>query len=176
MNTLVAGILVALIIAIAGFGCGHRVGKEGAELKANLEMADHMAADEDAQAAAAAESAAASADVTTAVNTAAQAAYKRGMEDAEAKRTGVIADLRSGKQRLRDEWSCKAAPAGNVPGTPSPATEPLDATADREEGAGDLVRAAAQCDAQVTGLIESYNAAKNRIDEYNKQGIGSSRR
>lgn len=176
MNTLVAGILVALIIAIAGFGCGHRVGKEGAELKANLEMADHMALDEDAAAAAAAMSAAASADVTTAVNTAAQAAYKRGMEDAEAKRTDVIADLRSGKQRLRDEWSCKAAPAGNVPGTPSPATEPLDATADREEGAGDLVRAAAQCDAQVTGVIEAYNAAKNRIDEYNKQGVGSSRR
>lgn len=176
MNTLVAGILVALIIALAGFGCGHRVGKEGAELKANLEMADHMALDEDAQAAAAAESAAASADVTTAVNTAAQAAYKRGMEDAEAKRTDVIADLRSGKQRLRDEWSCKAAPAGNVPGTPSPAAEPLDATADREEGAGDLVRAAAQCDAQVTGVIEAYNAAKNRIDEYNKQGVGSSRR
>lgn len=176
MNTLVAGILVALIIAIAGFGCGHRVGKDNAEQKAALEMADHMALDEDAQAAAAAESAAASADVTTAVNTAAQAAYKRGMEDAEAKRTDVIADLRSGKQRLRDEWSCKAAATSYVPGATGPATEPLDSTADREEGAGDLVRAAAQCDAQATGVIEAYNAAKNRIDEYNKQGVGSSRR
>jgi hypothetical protein len=176
MNTLVAGILVALIIAIAGFGCGHRVGKNNAEQKAALDMAEHMAADEDAQAAAAAKSAAASADVATAVNTAAQAAYKRGMEDAEAKRTDVIADLRSGKQRLRDEWSCKAASAGNVPGTPSPAAESFSATADREEGAGDLVRAAAQCDAQVAGVIEAYNAAKNRIDEYNKQGVGSSRR
>ena len=176
MNTIVAGVLVALLIAIAGFGCGHRVGREGAELKANLEMADHMALDEDAQAAAAAESAAASADVTTAVNTAAHAAYKRGMEDAEAKRTGVIADLRSGKQRLRDEWSCKAAATSYVPGAAGPAAEPLDSTADREEGAGDLVRAAAQCDAQVTGVIDAYNAAKNRIDDYNKQGVGSSRR
>lgn len=176
MNTLVAGILVALIIAIAGFGCGHRVGKEGAELKASNQMSEHMLEDENLRVEAEQRATAASTDVTTAVNTAAQAAYKRGMEDAEAKRTDVIADLRSGKQRLRDEWSCKAAPAGNVPGTPSPAAEPLDATADREEGAGDLVRAAAQCDAQVTGVIEAYNAAKNRIDEYNKQGVGSSRR
>ena len=176
MYNIAAVFLVALIIALAGFGCGHRVGREAAETKAELQMAEHLIEDENTQAAAEAMSAAASADVTTAVNTAAQAAYKRGMEDAEAKRSTVVADLRSGKQRLRDEWSCKAAPAGDVPGAASVATESVDSVEYRNEGAGDLVRAAVQCDAQNAGLIEAYNAAKDRIDEYNKQSSGSSRR
>lgn len=176
MNTLVAGILVSLIIAIAGFGCGHRVGREGAELKASNEMSEHMLEDENLRVDQQMRALAATDLLTAEIDNAAQAAYKRGMEDAEVKRSTVIADLRSGKQRLRDEWSCKAAPAANVPGVAGPATEPIDTTADREEGAGDLVRAAAQCDAQAEGLIAAYTAAKTRIDEFNKQGVGSSRR
>ena len=68
MNTLVAGILVALIIAIAGFGCGHRVGKEGAELKASNQMSEHMLEDENLRVEAEQRATAASADVTTAVH------------------------------------------------------------------------------------------------------------
>lgn len=80
----------------------------------------------------------------------AAAAYEQGKRDAEAAADAVVAGLRAGTERLRRQWrGCEADRLPTPAGTPG---EP-DAAADhRIEGAGDLVRAAAQCDAQVIGL------------------------
>lgn len=61
----------------------------------------------------------------------------------------VVADLRAGNVQLRDRWQgCKADLSAASSGTGQP-----DATADdRSESAGRIVRAAAECDAQVRGL------------------------
>lgn len=171
-------VLAALLIALGGFGVGHRVGKDGAEVRAQNEMSEHLLEDDNLREEARMRAAASSSNIAEQVNTAAQAAYTRGMNDAEVKRSTVIADLRSGNERLRSVWQgCKAGPAaGDVSFVAGTATEPFGDTSDREEGAGDLVRVGAQADAQASGLIEAYNAAKTRIDEYNKQSGGSSRR
>lgn len=77
-------------------------------------------------------------------------AYERGKDDAEAIGAAVVADLRSGNARLRQRWtSCQAE---RVSSAPAPASESDAPTRDREESAGRIIRAAAQCDAQVRGL------------------------
>lgn len=78
------------------------------------------------------------------------AAYERGKQDAESTAEGIVAGLRAGTERLRREW--RGCEAGRVSATPGASSEPDAAADDRNEGAGDLVRAAAQCDAQVIGL------------------------
>lgn len=77
-------------------------------------------------------------------------AYEHGKRDAESAGAAVVADLRAGSLRLQQRWSgCEAQRLSSTASTPS---EP-DATArDREESAGRIIRAAAQCDAQVRGL------------------------
>lgn len=71
---------------------------------------------------------------------------------AHAEETGarVAADLRADNLRLREHWrSCEST---RLPGI-DPAAAELDAAADdRAESAGRIVRAAAECDAQVRGL------------------------
>jgi hypothetical protein len=77
-------------------------------------------------------------------------AYERGKDDAEAIGAAVVADLRSGNARLRQRWtSCQAE---HLPDASAASSEPDESTRDREESAGRIIRAAAQCDAQVRGL------------------------
>lgn len=75
--------------------------------------------------------------------------YEQDKTDAQAKADAVIADLRAGATRLQDKWlGCQAGMPPSFPGTSQ-----LDAGAeDRAEGAAAIVRAAAECDAQVRGL------------------------
>lgn len=81
------------------------------------------------------------------------AAYEKGKKDAEAIGVAVVNDLRNGNLRLRDRWQgCEADLAGRLPET-GYAPGQFDATPrDREESAGRIVRAAAECDAQVIQL------------------------
>ncbi|MCE7031748.1 hypothetical protein LY625_03800 [Lysobacter sp. GX 14042] len=70
--------------------------------------------------------------------------------DAQETADRTIADLRAGTIRLREHW--QGCPEPRLPGIdPSPA-EPDAGARDREEGAGAIVSAAAECDAQVRGL------------------------
>jgi len=76
--------------------------------------------------------------------------YERGKADAQATADRVAADLRAGTLRLRREWAgCETRGLSAA----SAATRELDAAErDREESAGRIVRAAAECDKQVTQL------------------------
>ena len=79
--------------------------------------------------------------------------YERGKKDAQAIADRVVADLRSEQLRLRKRWTCPKLPeAETSPG------ESDAAKRDREESAGRIVRAAAECDRQVSQLQEIIRA------------------
>jgi len=80
------------------------------------------------------------------------ARYEQDKTHAKEQADRVIADLRAGTLRLRQQWTCAPAAAAQVPGAAA-GTGRTDGDAElRATGAGDLVRLAAQCDAQVRGL------------------------
>ena len=81
---------------------------------------------------------------------AAAAAYEQGKADAEQAAADVVAGLRAGNLRLRDQW--QGCQARGVPGVAGSASEPDAAADDRNDSAGRIVRAGAACDAQVIGL------------------------
>ena len=104
-----------------------------------------------AQQAAAAEAAARVIEQKISAATAAAAAnYEKGKSDAQAAADGVVAALRADNLRLRQAWRCPAA--ASVPAAPVAAGGVDAATDDRSESAGRIVRAAAECDAQVRAL------------------------
>lgn len=76
--------------------------------------------------------------------------YERGKADAQATADRVAADLRAGTLRLRREWAqCETGRLSEA----AAATRELDAAEQsRAESAGRIVRAAAECDAQVSAL------------------------
>ncbi|MFC9523306.1 hypothetical protein ACFTQ9_21035 [Bacillus velezensis] len=75
--------------------------------------------------------------------------YEQGKADAESKGAAVADGLRTRALRLQDRWAgCEA----RVSDLTTSASQPDAAAEDRAAGAGDLVRAAAACDAQVRGL------------------------
>lgn len=75
--------------------------------------------------------------------------YEQEKTDAESKGAAVADGLRAGNLRLQQRWAgCEA----RVSDLAASAGQPDGAADDRAEGAGDLVRAAASCDAQVRGL------------------------
>lgn len=82
---------------------------------------------------------------------AATAAAERQMmqdnADAEQKYQDTIAGLRAGTVRLRHEWTCPSVPAAAAS-----TAKPDGDTALREQGASDLVRLAAEADAQIRAL------------------------
>lgn len=73
---------------------------------------------------------------------------KRAIETESAR---VVADLRAGNLRLRQLWQAQAATA-DLPRAAASASKPHDQATDRAESAGRIIRAAAECDAQVRGL------------------------
>lgn len=76
--------------------------------------------------------------------------YQEALNDANRKHDRTVADLRAGNLRLRQQWRGCPVPA---PGEAPTGGRGHDAGADlRETGAGDLVRIAAACDAQIVGL------------------------
>jgi hypothetical protein len=77
-------------------------------------------------------------------------AYQRGKANAQAAGERVAADLRTGNLKLRAQW--RGCEARSVPGAAPGAGQPDDAEQRRADGAGDLVRAAAQWDAKERAL------------------------
>lgn len=88
--------------------------------------------------------------------------YERGKADANADANAVIAGLRGGSLKLRDDWTPSVT--GGVPATAASLAGADAAERRRQESAGRIVGAAEQCDAQVAGLqqvIRSYLAIIN---------------
>jgi hypothetical protein len=73
--------------------------------------------------------------------------YERDKTDAQAEYDRNIADLRSGQLRLRKRWTCP-----RVPNVAASAGQPDGDAALRQQDASDLVRLAAEADAQIRGL------------------------
>ena len=148
---LVLAILLAAIVGMGGAGAaGYHKGKTDAERVAKIEMDKHLIADNKAEQDAKDE-AVRHKDALAAAQNAVSAAYEKGKKDAEATAKRTVADLRAGNLVLRDRWaSCQANADLSRPAT-NPG-EPDAGTAGRNESAGRIVQAAAQCDAQVRGL------------------------
>ena len=118
---------------------------------ARAELSDAKA--DIAQQTAAAEAAARTSEQKISAATAAAAAnYEKGKSDAQAVADGVVAALRADNLRLRQTWRCPATVS--VPAAPAAAGGADAAADDRSESAGRIVRAAAECDAQVKALQE----------------------
>lgn len=148
---LILALIIAAILGLGGAGAaGYRKGTIDAERAAQIAMDKHFAEDRASERVAEQE-ANRYKDALTIAQNAVSAAYEKGKKDAEATAKRTVADLRAGNLVLRDRWtSCQANadlshPAAN-PG------EPDAGTADRNESAGRIVQAAAECDAQVRGL------------------------
>lgn len=145
-----AGAVVAA--AAVGFIAGATVASRNAAVKYDR----HIAADTEAAARASLE--ARTAEYEMALHSAEIAtAYEKGKKDAEAKAEQVVADLRAGNLRLQRRW--QGCPP-RLPETPTPTSQPDDGAGDREESASRIVRAAAECDAQVRGLQELLKNAE----------------
>lgn len=163
VNAIYGYIVAALLVvaAIAG-GVGYWQGGKHATTAAELAMSEHLAADRKAESDHKDKIRQLEQDLATA-QAGVSEAYEKGKKDAEATGAAVAADLRAGNLRLQQRWagcetqrlSDSAAVAGE-----------LDAAArDREESAGRIVRAAAQCDAQVRGLQELLTLEREQLNK-----------
>lgn len=161
--SLIAAVLVAAALGgVIGYSHGSSVEAD----RAAAEMAEHLAADSKAAASAAGKTTDTNIDLSDAVTKAAQDAYKKGFQDAEASRVRTVAALRSGNLQLRDRWAgCETQ---RLADSAAARTAAEQSARDREESAGRIVQAADQCDAQVTGLQTAYNSAKAIIDKHNE--------
>jgi hypothetical protein len=149
-------VIAALIIAAAGFAVGHHLAAEAGETA--------LAKNQSAWDAERAKLASDRADAITAQQAAEQkqaqaisqaaANYEKGKADAEASNAAVVAGLRNGTLRLRDQWATCQASSAAVSSAAS-GRQPDGSSDDREASAGRIVRAAAQCDAQVVGLQQA---------------------
>lgn len=165
--SLVLTLILAAMLGLGGAGAaGYHKGKVDAERVAKLAMDKHLAEDREAERIAT-EAANQYKDALATAQNAVSAAYEKGKADAEANAKRVVADLRAGNLVLRDRWtSCQASS-----GLPRPAAdtgEPDAGTADRDESAGRIVQAAAQCDAQVKGLQNLL-----RLERQSQPEVGS---
>ena len=155
---LAKGVIYAALLAtvfVFGRSCGKKAGSiEVANLKAehslfmaNLAENTTIAAERAREAEQAQAKAFADADQQ----------HLEDLADAHLRSDQLVADIRSEHVRLRSRWRCPlpgAPQAGAGPGQP-------DAEADdRAESAGRIVRAAAECDAQVIGLQSILTAER----------------
>lgn len=79
------------------------------------------------------------------------AAHQQELTRVQADHDRLVDDLRTGIVRLQQRWAGCPAAAG-VPGTGASGPGADAGARDREASAGRIVRAAAECDAQVRGL------------------------
>lgn len=149
--SLILALILAAILGLGGAGvAGYNKGKTDAERVAKIDMEKHLGEDREAERLAT-EVANRQKDELAAAQNAVSAAYEKGKKDAEATAKRTVADLRAGNLVLRDRWaSCQAS--ADLPRAAANSSEPDAGTADRNESAGRIIQAAAQCDAQVRGL------------------------
>lgn len=90
--------------------------------------------------------------------------YERERQDAQAEADRLVADLVAGNVSLHRRWqACDATARVSAAATaPSFADGGAD---DRNESAGRIVRAAAECDAQVRGLQAVIRADRERVSK-----------
>lgn len=145
------GYVIAALLVVAAFvgGVGYWRGGMHATTAAELTMSEHLADDRKAEADHKDKIRKLEQDLATA-QAGVSEAYEKGKKDAEAIGTAVTVDLRAGNRRLQQRWAgCETKRRSDS----TAAASKLDAVArDREESVGRIVRAAAQCDAQVRGL------------------------
>ena len=164
---LILAVLLAAIVGMGGAGAaGYHKGKADAERVAKIAMGEHLLADNKAEQDAKDE-AARYKDALTDAQNAVSAAYEKGKKDAEATAKRTVADIRAGNLVLRDRWTSCQASSGLPRPTPD-TSEPDARTADRDESAGRIVQAAAQCDAQVKGLQSLL-----RLERQSQPEVGS---
>ena len=165
--SLILALILATILGLGGAGAaGYHKGKADAERAAKIAMSEHLAEDREAERAAT-EAADRYKDALATAQNAVSAAYEKGKADAEANAKRVVADLRAGNLVLRDRWTSCQASSGLPRPTPD-TSEPDARTADRDESAGRIVQAAAQCDAQVKGLQSLL-----RLERQSQPEVGS---
>lgn len=82
--------------------------------------------------------------------------YEQDKANAQTQHDNVVAGLRAGSLRLRDQWN--ACRASRVPEAAAGAGQLDGAPDDRSESVGRILLAAAQCDAQVAGLQSAVRA------------------
>ena len=151
--SLILALILAAILGLGGAGvAGYNKGKTDAERVAKLKMDEHLVEDREAERTAT-EAASRHKDELAAAQNKVSAAYEKGKSDAEAAAKRTVADIRAGNLVLRNRWTACKASLGMPTAPPAPG-EPDAGTADRDESAGRIVQAAAQCDAQVRGLQE----------------------
>ena len=165
--SLILALILAAILGLGGAGvAGYNKGKADAERAAKIAMSEHLAEDREAERVAT-EDANRYKDALATAQNAVSAAYEKGKADAEANAKRVVADLRAGNLVLRDRWTSCQASSGLPRPTPD-TSEPDARTADRDESAGRIVQAAAQCDAQVKGLQSLL-----RLERQSQPEVGS---
>ena len=165
--SLILALILATILGLGGAGAaGYHKGKADAERAAKIAMSEHLAEDREAERIAT-EDANRYKDALATAQNAVSAAYEKGKADAEANAKRVVADLRAGNLVLRDRWTSCQASSGLPRPTPD-TSEPDARTADRDESAGRIVQAAAQCDAQVKGLQSLL-----RLERQSQPEVGS---
>ena len=165
--SLILALILAAILGLGGAGAaGYHKGKADAERAAKIAMSEHLAEDREAERIAT-EAASRHKDELATAQNAVSAAYEKGKADAEANAKRIVADLRAGNLVLRDRWTSCQASSGLPRPTPD-TSEPDARTADRDESAGRIVQAAAQCDAQVKGLQSLL-----RLERQSQPEVGS---
>ena len=165
--SLILALILAAILGLGGAGAaGYHKAKADAERAAKIAMSEHLAEDREAEHVATKDANRYKDALATAQN-AVSAAYEKGKADAEANAKRVVADLRAGNLVLRDRWTSCQASSGLPRPTPD-TSEPDARTADRDESAGRIVQAAAQCDAQVKGLQSLL-----RLERQSQPEVGS---
>jgi hypothetical protein len=82
--------------------------------------------------------------------------YEKGKKDADAAHDRVLADMRAGTVQLRKHWA--ACETGRLSAGAASAAQLDAAQRDREESAARIVRAAKQCDEQVSALQQALRA------------------
>ena len=165
--SLILALILAAILGLGGAGvAGYNKGKTDAERVAKLKKDEHLVEDREAERTAT-EAASRHKDELAAAQNKVSAAYEKGKADAEANAKRVVADLRAGNLVLRDRWTSCQASSGLPRPTPD-TSEPDARTADRDESAGRIVQAAAQCDAQVKGLQSLL-----RLERQSQPEVGS---
>lgn len=148
----------AVVLSAGGFAVGHHRGfvsgraAGDARVAALTQQLQAIEAQQTQQARAAEHvQAAAAANIS--------ASYEKGKQDAQADADRIIADLRAGNLKLREQWRGAGASASGVPSAAATAGQPDATERGREAGAARIVRAASICDAQVAGLqalVRSY--------------------
>lgn len=152
----------AMLVLVATAGISYRYGYKYSSAAADVAMAAHLAADRKAEADHREALRTAEQNLATAQEAVSEA-YEKGKRDAESIGEGVVADLRAGNLRLQKRWS--SCEANRVPSSPTAPSEPDAAGRDREESAGRIIRAAAQCDTQVRELQALINTWRGLLNK-----------